>query len=227
MKILFLNTWVAEMKDALTQYLQEHADSTDIFCLQETHAATMPLYREILATTHDEFFAHKPLANQPGFSLATFVRKDITIVSHQSILSNEPDCGLAVYTHLRIHDTDIHLCNVHGIPLPGDKLDTDHRLLLSNTLLDYMCDKQGLKIIGGDFNLLPNTQSVRIFELHGYRNLVEEYTITTTRNKLAWRNYPTRQYYADYIFTSHDTPVLNFSVAQNIISDHLPLILTL
>ena len=223
---MFLNTWAAEMKDALIEYIREHADSTDVFCLQEVHMSTMPLYREILSNTHDEFFVHKPLANQPGFSLATFVRKNIATISHQSILQNEPDCGLALYTHLQIQERDIHICNVHGIPFPGDKLDTDHRILLSNTVIDYMNDKQGFKIVGGDFNLLPNTQSVRVFELHDYRNLVEDYTIETTRNELAWRNYTTRQYYADYVFTSSNTSIANFSVSQNIVSDHLPLILT-
>lgn len=227
MKILFLNTWAAEMKDDLKEYIQKHADSTDIFCLQETHAVTMPLYRELLAATHDEFFIHKPIANQPGFSLAIFVRKNITLLSHQSIMQSEMDCGLALYVHLRVHDTDIHLCNVHGTPLPGDKLDTNQRILLSQTIINHMQNKQGLKIIGGDFNLLPNTQSVRIFEMNNYRNLIEEYSIDTTRNELSWKNYSTRQYYADYIFISQETPVVSFFVPKNEVSDHLPLILTL
>ena len=68
---------------------------------------------------------------------------------------------------------------------PGHKLDTPVRLRQSKLILDFLKDKVGSKIIGGDFNLLPETRSVEMFEKAGYRNLIKEFGIKNTRNKFA------------------------------------------
>jgi endonuclease/exonuclease/phosphatase family metal-dependent hydrolase len=83
-----------------------------------------------------------------------------------------------------------------------------------------------MKIIGGDFNLLPETKSAQMFEENDYRSLIKEFRIRTTRNRLAWELYPNdKQYYADYVFVSPGVNVKEFSVPENEISDHLALIL--
>jgi endonuclease/exonuclease/phosphatase family metal-dependent hydrolase len=225
MKILFLNTWGGTMHDDLTHFIREHSTDTDIFCFQEAHEKTIAICDSLLAN-YTKVFAHKPLLNGQGFSQAIYLRKDITILSSQTLLNEYPDCGFCLYTNLQYHGEEIHLCNVHGIPHPGDKLDTTMRIRQSSDIIDSLQDKQGLKIIGGDFNLLPNTRSIRIFEENNYRNLIEEHVIDTTRNALAWKNYPTKQYYADYIFTNKDVLITDFSVLKNEISDHLPMIIT-
>ena len=70
----------------------------------------------------------------------------------------------------------------------------------------------------GDFNLLPNTQSLAILE-EGMRNLIKEFGITSTRSEL----YTKSEKYADYILTSPDIAVHDFKVFSDTISDHLPL----
>jgi endonuclease/exonuclease/phosphatase family metal-dependent hydrolase len=88
-----------------------------------------------------------------------------------------------------------------------------------------MARKPGLKIIGGDLNLMPDTESVRMFAANGYRDLIAEFKIPTTRNRLVWDKFPdSKQYYSDYVFVSPEVKVREFSVPNNEISDHLPLI---
>lgn len=65
-----------------------------------------------------------------------------------------------------------------------------------------------------------------MFEKNGYKDLIKDYKIPTTRNKVAWKMYPDNpQLYSDYVFVSSGIEVKSFSVIENEISDHLPLIL--
>jgi len=83
------------------------------------------------------------------------------------------------------------------------------------------------KVIGGDFNLMPDTESVGLFEKSGYKNLIKDFDIKTTRSSLNSGKYPEGdiQYFADYAFVSPEVKVKDFKVPQVEISDHLPLIL--
>jgi endonuclease/exonuclease/phosphatase family metal-dependent hydrolase len=114
-----------------------------------------------------------------------------------------------------------------GQPKPGTKLDTKEREEASKRIIDFMKEKSGEKIIGGDFNLLPNTQSILAFENSGYKNLIKEFNIKTTRNNNAWKHYEDKQLFADYVFVSKNLKIKKFEVIENEISDHLPLILTI
>lgn len=124
-------------------------------------------------------------------------------------------------------DSRLTVANVHGISYDADtKLDTEGRLVQSKTIIESLQDIQYPIIIGGDFNLEPTAESIRMFAEAGYRDLIASHHIKTTRNRLVWERYPdTIQYYADYTFTSPDVHIRSFMVPENEISDHLPLIL--
>jgi endonuclease/exonuclease/phosphatase family metal-dependent hydrolase len=112
------------------------------------------------------------------------------------------------------------------VPLPGHKIDTPKRLYQSEAILN-MFEEKGAVIIGGDFNLLPHTQSVQTFVEQGYRNLITEFDIKTTRNQITYERHPDNiQYYADYAFVSPAIEVIDFIVPTDIVSDHQPLELT-
>ena len=64
-----------------------------------------------------------------------------------------------------------------------------------------------------------------MFEDNGYKNLIKEFKIPTTRNEISWAKYENKQLFADFVFVSPDVKITNFSVPNNEISDHLPLIL--
>ena len=135
--------------------------------------------------------------------------------------------GFASYVIVKKDGGNINVVNVHGKSIPGHKVDTPARIKQSKTIIEFLKDKNGLKIIGGDFNLMPDTKSVGMFEKAGYRNLIRDFNIQETRNRLSWEQFPDkeRQHFADYVFVSKDAMVNKFEVPYNEISDHLPQIL--
>jgi endonuclease/exonuclease/phosphatase family metal-dependent hydrolase len=64
-----------------------------------------------------------------------------------------------------------------------------------------------------------------MFTRHGYRDLISEFSIDTTRNHLAWDRHPTKMYYSDYIFVNEMVQLERFEVPKNEVSDHLPMLL--
>ena len=223
MKIIFLNTWNGKIKDKITEFIKGHSKDTDVFCFQEVYPEMRQLCQELLLD-YDEFFAYKQIEGD-DFPQASYVRKKLRAFS-SAVLEGQANTGLGVNIGINIKGKIIHICNFHGRYRPGHKLDTSERLGQSKGLIEFFKGKQGLKIIGGDFNMLPNTESMRMFSENGYRDLIKEFDVKTTRNQLAWAMYPDNpQYYSDYVFLSPDVRLKIFSVPNLEISDHEPLIL--
>ncbi|MBI3630909.1 MAG: endonuclease/exonuclease/phosphatase family protein [Candidatus Sungbacteria bacterium] len=120
----------------------------------------------------------------------------------------------------------LSVLNFHGIPFPADKLDTEARLEQSRRILEFLEGEKGEIILAGDFNLMPDTESVSMFEPL-LRNLIKEYDITMTRSEInPYYGTPEQQNFADYTFVSKGIAVSNFTVpADCVASDHLPMIL--
>ena len=115
--------------------------------------------------------------------------------------------------------------NIHGTAFPGNKLDTELRLEHSNKLKEFLASKRGAKIVVGDFNLLPETQSIKILE-DDLKNLIKEFLVERTRSNLSpYAGKPDFQKFADYTFVSKEVQVKSFEVPKIDISDHLPMIL--
>jgi endonuclease/exonuclease/phosphatase family metal-dependent hydrolase len=128
-----------------------------------------------------------------------------------------------LYIEAQQGDQSVFICNFHGMSRPVNKLDDPNRLLQSKALINFFKDK-GRVVIGGDFNIFPETESIAMFEEGGYRDLIKEFDIKTTRNQVAWDMYPdNKQYYSDYVFISPLIELRKFTVPENKISDHLPL----
>ena len=156
----------------------------------------------------------------------TYVRKGIGIVDSGTILKDKENTGLGLYVQCEVNDSNLYVCNFHGMSRPVEKLDDPMRLKASHALIDFFETKDGIKIIGGDFNIFPETESIGMFSKYNYRDLISDYSIETTRNRLAWEMYPdTKQYFSDYVFISKDTVITDFTVPVNEVSDHLPLVL--
>jgi len=78
-------------------------------------------------------------------------------------------------------------------------------------------------------------ESLKMFESKGFRNLIKDFKIPTTRNEYAWKHafekrglnrpYFGKQLFADYVFVSPEVKVNKFEVSKIEISDHLPMIL--
>lgn len=172
------------------------------------------------------------------FGKATFIKNGLEITNNEDILlyGNREEkylkkdfSNLAVTLQsadLTIHGKQFTILNIHGTAFPGNKLDTKLRLEHSNKIKRFLNSKPGAKIMVGDFNLLPGTQSIKIFEEDNLINLIKEFKIQRTRSKLSpFYNREDFQKFADYAFISPDVKVTNFQVPDIEISDHLPIIL--
>ncbi len=88
-------------------------------------------------------------------------------------------------------------------------------------------------ILGGDFNLNPNTAALRHLEEGDgaedipLRNLIREYEVTSTRTR-DYRHYdePGYSLFADYVLVSEAIEVIDFAVLEKSASDHMHLMLT-
>lgn len=109
---------------------------------------------------------------------------------------------------------------MHGLWNGKGKTDTAERILQSQEIKSFMDSVDGEKVLCGDFNLLPGTESVKILE-DGMKNLIKEYDVGSTRTSL----YTKPEKHADYIFTSPDLNVVDFKVLPNEVSDHSALYL--
>ena len=108
--------------------------------------------------------------------------------------------------------------NLHGHWTGKNKGDVPARLEQSRTILETL----GLfgstpTVLCGDFNLVPDTDSIRMIETK-MRNLVVEHGVTSTRTSL----YAYEEKFADYVFVT-GTNELGFSVLPDEVSDHAPL----
>jgi hypothetical protein len=225
MKIIFLNTLNGDIRDKISEFIQIQSKDTDIFCFQEAYDKMRCLARELLPD-YSEYSAYKFVQKDDDFPQAIYIRKNINILSSGTILEGQEKTGLGIYHEIGIEGKNIFIINFHGISKPGQKLDSPERTLQSESLLSFLEKLSGPKIIGGDFNLDPDTRSRKMFKENGLRDLIEEYAIKTTRNRLAWELYPdTPQYHSNYLFLSPEIQVKSFSVIENEISDHLPMVL--
>lgn len=224
MRIIFLNAWHGKRQDGLRDFIAGQVETTDIFCIQEFLGPPQSLF-ESLGSDWKGVHAQKGERGRT-FSEATYVKRPIEVLSSEALLKNIPNVGLGLSALLKTQGGNIRVCNIHGVAYSeDDKLDNSDRLEQSRAFLDHLRPLSGSKVIGGDFNVLPETESIRMFEQEGYIDLIKKYEIKTTRNRLAWEMYPGHEMlFSDYVFVSPDVKIKKFAVPQNEISDHLPLI---
>lgn len=223
MRIIFLNIWEGKLQEAIESFILGQAPATDVFCLEEVPEGTRRIFEKLLPN-YKGIYADKSVLGHT-FEQATYVRDSIGILISKPLLETTSGVGLGLYTQLVSGVSKINICNLHGVSHPGDKLDNPDRMEQSKAVIDFFKTFDGQKIIGGDFNLLPETESIKMFEENGYVDLIKKFDVKTTRNHLAWDRYDIKQYFSDYAFTSEDVKIKSFEVINNEISDHLPLIL--
>jgi endonuclease/exonuclease/phosphatase (EEP) superfamily protein YafD len=226
MKIIYLNTWDAEVFTPLSDFIKKHAQDTDVFCFQEVYGSMPALCDEVLKE-YRKITAHKYVTEADDFYQAMYVRNNVEVVFSGEVLEDQKDVGLGVYVQIKQKHNDLYICNFHGISRPIDKRDTPERLKQSQDVINFFRDKEGPKVIGGDFNVFPSNPSIHLYPKSGYRDLIHDFKVTNTRNRLVWERYPEneKQYFSDYVFVSDGVGVDTFTVPNVEVSDHLPLIL--
>lgn len=165
--------------------------------------------------------------------LAIFARKNLSVVNYRSEIveqtksTEDPVEGWVKAQVLTMENQGqkFSVINFHGVAQPGNKLDTPQRIehcKKIRVIWDSLPSQA--KILCGDFNLMPETQSIKILETVT-KNLIKSYKIKTTRNKISWKRYDNIQHFADFTFISPEIKVKTFKVPYNEVSDHLPMIL--
>lgn len=232
MKIIFLNSWYGRAGGKFLNFVKDSSPETDIYCFQEVQPELFSELKNILSG-YQEICATGNKIEVLGFvyGQAVFVKENYEVLSSGKInlyrnVTN--DFGFMQFISIKVGEKVVYIANIHGKARPGSKLDTSARLKQSKIIIDFFKDKKAPKIIGGDFNLLPQTKGVKMFEEAGYRNLIKDFKVKSTRNHLAWDNLKEgeeKQSHADYVFVSKDVKVKDFSIPDIVISDHLPLVL--
>lgn len=246
--IISLNAWGGRANSELMAFLAEYHD-VDVFCFQEvTHGATLedlpPKDADDPAKNFDLFTSlGEALPGHMGFfrpnfkemyGLAIFVKKDIKILEEGEEWAHK-DGSYIPPDDIGKHGRNVqfveieklgHLytvMNFHGLWAgPGvGKDDTPDRIAQSQKLISFIEGVSNPCVLVGDFNLNPDTASLKMFEEHGLRNLISEYGITSTRTSL----YPRPIRLADYAFVSPGITVGDFRVLPDEVSDHSPLFL--
>jgi len=123
---------------------------------------------------------------------------------------------------LNILGKKLQIINVHGL-YSRDKQDSARTVAQSKYILNAAQRKKIPTIIAGDFNLFPDTKSIKMISKK-YRNLITENNISSTRPDF---NDGTDKgnNVVDYVFVDKNIKVNNFEVLNTNISDHLPLVL--
>lgn len=156
---------------------------------------------------HYNQFYHKEYI-EPGFD-ATYFKKNDHARSIQNAI-------------LGINNNKLQIINIHGIWNDG-KLGDDRTLHQCQFIIDKVLENDYPTVILGDFNLLPNSESIKLLNNH-FRNLVTENNIKTTRPNFD-DGLDKGNIVCDYIFVNDKIKVNDFKVLDNNISDHMPLIL--
>lgn len=221
MKIIFLNCWNGRLEKPFFDFIKKNAKNTDVFCFQEVSTKLSTKIESFLVgyTKVENRMTDNPFSK----NLVTYVKKTL-------IFKTKIEDSILVYLNKKLL-----IANIHGDARPGHKLDTKKRIELSKKLINFS-NKNEFTIMGGDFNLMPRTKSIKMFEEKGLKNLIREFNVKRTRNEHAWNQalrmeselgyrFYGKQRFSDYCFVSKNIFIKSFEVPDVKISDHLPLIL--
>ena len=184
---------------------------------------------------HGAEIVKEVIKDKPLVGNATFIKKDIKILNWEGFLTYPEEmkkefpldlegAGILLDIDVRKDNKEFSIANIHGLWGGGPKDDSLARLFQSRRALESLRGKTVPKILIGDFNLRPETESISMIEKE-MRNLIKEGKIETTRNHYYEGMKKYKDYIADYCFVSKDLEVKDFKVLPNEISDHQPLYL--
>jgi endonuclease/exonuclease/phosphatase family metal-dependent hydrolase len=207
--------------------------------LSNVYPARANIYEEIVKALPNHVGYYRPALDRADyqgvvdyelyFGLAIFVKRGIQVKKEDDIFvflqrgsfipGDNTTCPRNLqYVQVEKDGNEYTIANLHGIWTGGGKNDTPSRMEQSQKIKTFFSAITGAKILCGDFNLLPETESLTILE-GNMSNLVKEYGITSTRSEF----YTKPEKFADYILVSPEVEVSDFKVLQDPVSDHLPL----
>jgi len=245
MKLITLNTWAGRVKEPFEKFLKEKMGDTDIFCFQEIFNDL----NEELETNIDERGRNKHILKEITeilkdynayfcpvienvYGIAIFLKKGFEVIASGEVMLYKNPSFTSTrdgvdhtrkmqWIHIKHDRKDVMIMNVHGHWSPEGRRDNENRIEQSRVIKSFIETTGNTpKIMVGDFNLLPETQSIKMLEEH-FINLITKYNIPTTWTELAKEN----DKHADYAFVSEEILVEGFEALPDVVSDHVPLAL--
>lgn len=249
MKLVTLNAWGGRLAGPLLEFIKGNAGDADIFCLQEVFSspenfpialnAKANLHQEITRILRDYRDYHSPkskgydyggyLGKELDFGNAIFIKKEIPVISCDELFDvvsvagydwRENAIAKAQFMKIGSLEDSFVVCNYHGVWIKNTfKKDVPQRIEQARHIKNMLDAFPGEKILCGDFNLVPDGESIKILE-SGMRNLITDHKITSTRSSIYKKN---ETKYGDYVLVSPGLRVNEFKVLPDEISDHLAL----
>jgi endonuclease/exonuclease/phosphatase (EEP) superfamily protein YafD len=209
----------------------EHLEGVAAGGLKIQHGNILTYGLQEISTSLSDFNPYFHPSYQDNYGLLTLVRKsyvvqksgDIWVHEHKDFIP-QGDIGHHArnlqFVTIKYNRDTLTVCNFHGLWNGKGKTDSESKISQSKKIIDFTATLDGNAILCGDFNLLPNTESIKLLEEAGFQNLIRKYNVTSTRTSY----YTKPEKYADYIFTSNEVIVRDFKVLSDEVSDHAPLI---
>ena len=239
MNLITLNIWGGHLRNPLLKFIHHYRD-VDIFCLQEVYynahrtieseerELSLNIFSDLQKLLPDHYAIFKP-AVENVYGIGMLIKNNIDIIGEGEISIHQkkhyPGIGHNHDRNLQWIECELNnkiysILNVHGLWSGKGKKDSPERILQSQRIRHFMDTINTPKILCGDFNLRPDTTSMAILE-KGMNNLITSHNIRSTRTRF----YTKDEQYADYILTSPEIIVKEFSVLEDEVSDHSPLLI--
>lgn len=241
-----LNTWGCKVPE-IFEYIKQKADDIDVFCFQEILSngigvtergepkdslqkidALLPSHTGYFLSYGDGgYYSQNNSSLDFQYGLAVYARKSLSQGTAEGVPLYTLEGKWSEYTKkvaagllLSIPVDSFLVVNIHGLWEEGSyKKDTDIRFEQLRIIEEYLGQFDEPKILCGDFNVLPDTKFLKTLD-GSYDNLITKYGISSTRSTL----YEKELRFADYMMVDKTIPIINCSVDDIAVSDHLPLI---
>src|SRR3989344_5671373 len=245
MKLITLNAWGGRMADKFGDFFNKYPD-TDIWFFQEVYNSDKEEDNMIVPGYNTDFSFYNTLQKhldsykyyfcqvlKDFYGISAFFKSHIEIIEKGEILvakgnwenmrgSSEQDHDRKLqWFKILLKGKKVLLMNIHLTHRPEGKRDSDKRLYQSDMIVSFMKMFDCPKILVGDFNLLPDTESIKKIEMTGMRNLIKEYGVKSTRTEI----YKKPHKFADYVFVSPEIKVRDLKILPDVVSDHSPIFL--
>ena len=171
------------------------------------------------------------------WGLATFVRKSFPVIAQIQDFVHKSYSPHGYGEHprprnahaIKVFDYEKHrpvcVAHMHGLRDPQGKMDTPERTEQARKFVSIatrIAERNDSLIVCGDFNVEPESETLRVLSEAGLTELVTTRTQNGTRS--SYYKKPGR--YADYMLVNTHVNVLDFDVVfEPEVSDHCPLVL--
>jgi endonuclease/exonuclease/phosphatase family metal-dependent hydrolase len=239
MKLMTLNVWQGRLERVLLKHLEQQ--NVDFACMQEAvdyegkTGGLISSYSKIGASLRlDQQFFSPLYALKFGSKSITFgnvIYSNLPFEQSETIFTrgqykddfdfDVDDYNIRALQHtlVKVGDKKLHILNHHGHHIDAHKLGDEETMRQSALIIEYIKQLDGAVILCGDFNLSPESESIKQFDSI-LQNLPVTHSLETTRSLLAYK-----KEVCDYIFVNESVEVKDFSMDDTIISDHNALIL--